>query len=247
MSFRPGTSGAKVLWKSNDISDWKINLNRYNQAIELVSSSAKKSQLLKLDKWLNTEHSHRNFRPLTLKEIENILEWKLLRGKDRPMLRGLIKKNKDSDVSRVSEIAFGLMMKKDWFGALKTLAELKGVGPATASAILAPLDIGKDFCPFMADEVLEAVTGKKREYTFKAYQDMQALIMEKVETLNGNVKIIPGESKFTAEDISKALWTAGVLKLFNHEDIIIKNSDEEDSIIEKKSSLSPKAKRRRKV
>jgi 3-methyladenine DNA glycosylase/8-oxoguanine DNA glycosylase len=51
------------------------------------------------------------------------------------MLRGLVKQNAAAAVARASEKAFALLAEGDWVEAIKALAELRGVGPATASGI----------------------------------------------------------------------------------------------------------------
>lgn len=54
-----------------------------------------------------------------------------------------------------------------------------GVGPATASAVLAA---ASPSCPFMSDESLEAATGS-REYTVPAYLSLLERLREKAEQL----------------------------------------------------------------
>ena len=77
--------------------------------------------------------------------------------------------------------------------------DLRGVGPATASAILAPL---ASSIPFMADETLEAVTHHKRDYTLRAYESMHDALHE---VCRG-----PLEGKLNPEEAGKALWVAAM-------------------------------------
>jgi len=95
----------------------------------------------------------------------------------------------------------------------------------------------------MADEVYEAVTGETREYTNKAYQQMRILILEKVKFLNKY------EINFwNAQNISKALWAAGMIKLFekNKKSMTSKSTaDHQNNLISGTSSLSSTKKRKR--
>ena len=83
------------------------------------------------------------------------------------------------------------------------MSELRGVGPATASAVLAPLCSSLSV-PFMADEVLEATRGRPRDYTIGAYEEMRDVLTSLSKTLEPN-------GSWTAESLGKALWARAML------------------------------------
>ena len=56
----------------------------------------------------------------------------------------------DKEVQAVSKASFSTL--PDLKSAITTLSSLKGVGPATASAVLAV--VAPDIAPFMSDEVI---------------------------------------------------------------------------------------------
>ena len=210
MTFRPGTPGARRLFESKDPALFEENFARYKEAVKLVAKAAKKSELPALDEWLHEKFAKEEPPHLDLKILQKIVEWKLCRGKDRPMLRGLVKQNTNKAVQEAFASSMKSLDEDDWQNAIKELANLRGVGPATASAILAPLKKGGKLCPFMADEVLEAVTGKKREYTLKAYESMQKILASKTRELN---KISNSRHDWSANEVGTAIWTAGVLSI----------------------------------
>ena len=60
---------------------------------------------------------------------------------------------------------------------------VQGVGPATASALLAAYD--RAF-PFMSDEALTAATGDAKDYSLKRYLDFATALREKAEQLSSS-------------------------------------------------------------
>ncbi|MCJ1329723.1 hypothetical protein MMC10_006403 [Thelotrema lepadinum] len=86
---------------------------------------------------------------LYLDELQQLAEWKLQRGTDRPTLRKLITSNADGNVQRITRQAFDSF--EDDPGAIQKLCTLHGVTPAIASLILSvafPNDL-----PFLSDEL----------------------------------------------------------------------------------------------
>jgi hypothetical protein len=101
--------------------------------------------------------------------------------------------------------AFRKLSKEDMIGAVQALCNLKGVGPAMASAVLAAG--APHLAPFMADECLWAMPDvDSLDYTIKEY-------MSYVEHVNGCVGRINenGESNWTPHKVELAVWTYYIL------------------------------------
>ena len=65
----------------------------------------------------------------------------------------------------------------------------------------------------MADEVLEAATEHKRDYTLKSYEVMQSVLVSKADALNTSGPV--GNNVFNAECIGKALWAAAMTSVYD--------------------------------
>lgn len=193
-------------------NDWHLYLSNYVHAITLLSKEKKKPILIELDTFWHREFplliQSRSMPYMNLHELSKIMSWKLTRGKMRP-LQKLLDSNNPKTVEIQSKKAFQLCQTGQWKDAMIALMELKAVGPATASAILAPL-FPCD-CPFMADEVLEEVSGK-REYTMQAYETMRTYLLAKAIELTRNAKEQGKPYKWTAEEVGRAIWSHAVLK-----------------------------------
>lgn len=103
-----------------------------------------------------------------------------------------------------------LFSKEDIMAALKAMTELKGVGPAFASGLLALAR--PDWLPYMSDEVLAHGVGKTekpkyndKEYLWLVEQSHERIMRERRMTKSGYCCL---ES---AEDFEKAAWAYGVL------------------------------------
>jgi hypothetical protein len=115
-------------------------------------------------------------------------------------LQKLIDANSPTQVVSCSSEAFNeIRSNNDWKAAINILCRLKGVGVATASAVLAVY--APNLCPFMADEVIESV-GLARDYDMRTYEAMLGRLSHKCDELGRQLVI---------EDIGKALWSAAIL------------------------------------
>lgn len=155
-------------------------------------------------------------------ELAKLMMWKLARGQSRP-LQKLVESNAPKEVETASAAALQQLADGNWEAAFNKLTELKGVGVATASALLAA--VAPQLCPFMADEVIESATTGKRDYNMATYKRMRTTLVSKAAAL--------GEG-WSAEKAGKALWAAAVL-----------GPGEEEK--EQEADREPAGKRRRKV
>ncbi|GLT41208.1 hypothetical protein SLA2020_152890 [Shorea laevis] len=180
-------------------SAWREALSSYESRIE----SLKKPDLISLDDFyrnkLPTLLRERNPNPfLTTSELSLLMQWKLTRGKWRPRLLNFVSSLDDSVVKSASQKAFESL--PDVSKAVSELTVLKGVGPATASAILAAY--APDIAPFMSDEAMEAALGNSKDYSLKQY----LLFVDKLQAKAKDLSL-KGDS-FTPSDIERSLWSS---------------------------------------
>lgn len=202
--MRTTTAGAVRLLRGGS-AEWIGYAERYDEALLAVSEKKKlKRELIEADSWLrdvfpglvsSRENSH-----MLKSELERVMQWKLWRGADRPTLMSLVRQNSEAQVKDVSTASFDLADKGNWKDAINKLCDLRGIGPATASAVLSILY--PHAFVFMADEVIEATTGSKRAYTLKVYETIREVVCSKVASLG---------PEWNMERVGRVMWTAGQL------------------------------------
>ncbi|XP_061350472.1 uncharacterized protein LOC133295647 isoform X2 [Gastrolobium bilobum] len=136
----------------SEVSVWKEALSAYPSRIHSLSLN-NKPNLVSLDDFYRNELPsllhQRNPNPfLTTQELSKLMQWKLTRGKWRPRLLDFVSSLDDAVVKSASQKAFQSL--PDISKAVSELNVLKGVGPATASAVLAAF--APHLTPFMSDQ-----------------------------------------------------------------------------------------------
>ncbi|GFP95608.1 hypothetical protein PHJA_001705000 [Phtheirospermum japonicum] len=107
---------------------------------DAVIKGLEKSNLVALDDFYRNELPNLLHRQdpnpyITIDELSRLMEWKLARGKWRPRLLSFVSSLNDAVVRDTSGKAFASL--PDVSKAVGELTVLKGMGPATASAVLA--------------------------------------------------------------------------------------------------------------
>ena len=168
-------------------------LEKYDLAIDLISKKKGKCQLIELDEWLWKDLKkdvYRRYKKnpldgyyLTKSELSDIMKWKLMRGKFRP-LQQMVDSNSEDFIRECTGKALNILCNNSskWKEALKELVLLKGIGIATASIILA---IFSPECLFMSDEVIKLYYPKML-YTVPVYKNIQSNIIKEINLLDDN-------------------------------------------------------------
>lgn len=114
-----------------------------------------------------------------------------------------LKKNSEDAVACISKKALQL---KDIGAALTALCALHGVGPATASCVLAAVRPAE--APFMADEAVEGVPGLAPvDYSKGTYLKFCAACIERAQGLDAEARRQGHAEHWTPELVGRALWT----------------------------------------
>jgi len=133
------------------------------------------------------------------------------RGKFRPRLLNFAKDLTHEAVSDASLRSFNVLSKFKYTKcipasalkeALAPLTELKGIGPATASAVLSA---AHPSIPFMSDEAMQASLGY-RDYTVKAAVELTATLQKKAKELSAAGG--GGGRTWTARSVEQCLFAA---------------------------------------
>ena len=125
----------KKLWTSNDVAEWKTALKSHDDVVRAQGVA----RLAELDEWYRNDlpeaigarrHPH-----VTHAEIVKATEWKMARGVWRARNLVLVRGNDPQRVVTTSTEALATIPHPS--APISALAELAGVGPATASAVVA--------------------------------------------------------------------------------------------------------------
>lgn len=180
------------LWSSHSTADWERAHASYASVIERQGVG----RLPDLDRWyrevLPAAIASRQAAHVTHAELVQVTEWKMARGVWRPRNLALVKGNPPATVEQAS--AYALAAIPDPRRPVALLAELSGVGPATASAVAAAAAPG--IYPFFDELVAAQVPGLGAvKFTAGYYARYAVALRERAEEL--------GWSPVQAE---QALW-----------------------------------------
>lgn len=176
---------------SSFTAEYLVNAGRRYYARIMAELENSKKGLVELDNWrgglpaiLKARHEQ-NPGELSIDaaELVKLMDWKLKKGKFRPMLKKLIRENKDDFVIQSTKDAYKLILEtesdideetyvKVVREAISILNGLRGVGPATSSLILSLLgEISNKAPPFFSDESAWFVFGsdQKLKYSLPEY------------------------------------------------------------------------------
>lgn len=185
-----------TLFAENDETAWKKALSGYPAAVRARSVS----RLEELDQWYQTELPSllraRTPMHVELPELVRVTEWKMKRGTYRARNLMLVKSNDPGLVIETSVNAFAL--RPDARKPITSFTTLAGVGPATASAVLAA--VNPDIYPFFDDVIAEAIPGLgKVAFTPGYYAKYQERLRERAAILG---------KTWNANLVGMALWSA---------------------------------------
>ena len=183
-----------TLWSSTSLDAWRRALDSY----EAVVARQGVARLAELDAWYRDDLppaiAARRQAHVTLAELVKLTEWKMARGVWRGRNLALVRGNAPDVVIATSTEALAAM--PDPTAPIATLAELDGVGPATASAVAAAAM--PDVYPFF-DELVAAQMGLagKLAFTLGYYAKYAAALRERAGQLGHG---------WTPVMVERALW-----------------------------------------
>jgi hypothetical protein len=182
------------LWSNDERADWRAALDSYAQIIAEQGSN----RLPALDRWYREElpTSLRARRPpfVTHADLVRIVEWKMARGVWRQRNLVLVRSNDVSAVEQISQDA--LLQIPDPTAPISSLARLAGVGPATASAVVAAA--APDRYPFFDELVANQIPQLgKVAFTLGYYRQYSDTLRRRSEQLGQD---------WSPTMVERALW-----------------------------------------
>jgi len=184
-----------ALWHSPHASHWSEALETYDAVINAQGVSS----LAAHDLWYHTELpatlAERSPAFVTHAELVRITEWKMARGVWRARNLVLVRGNADALVESTTQEALALVPHPS--APIARVCELAGVGPATASAVLAAH--APALYPFF-DEIVAAQVPALGAvaFTLGYYKRYAAALRERAAALGGT---------WTPARVERALWS----------------------------------------
>ncbi|MBL0938318.1 MAG: hypothetical protein IBJ03_05460 [Gemmatimonadaceae bacterium] len=195
-----------TLWPHTDAAPWQDALASYDDAIAQLPSE----RLAGHDQWYRFELpaliAARAPHHVTHDEMVRITEWKMARGVWRAPNLVLVRNNPPGAVEDATAKASGLLDVPA--KAVAAVSALGGVGPATASAVLAVIDPHR--FPFFDEIVTQQMAPHVDElgkiaWTAVYYRKYAAALVARAQVL----REVLGES-WTATHCERALWAHGI-------------------------------------
>jgi hypothetical protein len=188
-------SGAQ-LFASNDKKKWQAALAAYPAVIEAQEVNG----LPELDRWYREDLprlvASRQPPTIDMEELSQVVRWKMRRGEWRARNLALVRGNSPEAVISCSRTAFDPETPSR--RALAAFCELNGVGPATASAVLA--SVRPSEFAFLDDLVGRTIpSAGEPAFTVAYFVKFTNALVQKASELG---------SPWTAQSVSLALWSA---------------------------------------
>lgn len=182
------------LWSQSDSSAWHDALYRY----ENVVAAQEVNRLTELDRWYHTELPvaicARTKPHVTGAELAQLTEWKMKRGEWRARNLALVRSNTPELVAETT--ANGLAAIPHPTKPISIIATLAGVGPATASAVVAAY--APDQYPFFDELVAAQIpTLGPVKWTLGYYAKYATALRERATQLG---------APWTPASVEQALW-----------------------------------------
>lgn len=202
----------RALWKRRELAPWAAALEAAPARAARPSAVPRLAANPELDRFFYEELPKQltSLSALTAEQLARVVEWKLARGTWRPRLLDFAKAAKQADVAAAAGAAAKALAgsrgkggESDLGAAVDALSQLRGVGPATATALLSAADAS---IPFLSDEAGIAVLGA-REYSKPAALRVTRALRERAEELNEQERGGEGQ-QWTASKVERALWSA---------------------------------------
>jgi hypothetical protein len=185
------------LWTNEDPAAWTDALARY----PAVVAAQEVSRLVDLDTWYREEFpaTLAAHTPPTLahEDLIAVTEWKMKRGVWRARNLVLVRGNDPTEVAVRGAEAFAAL--PDPRRPITRLTQLAGVGPATASAVLAA--VSPAIFPFFDELIAEQIPGLGPvAFTAGYYARYAEQLRARAEVLNAK------GGEWTAHAVGQALW-----------------------------------------
>jgi anti-sigma factor RsiW len=192
---------ATSIWNVARCEEWAAALAAYPAQVAAVGDP----KLVVLDDWYRDELPAaivaRRPAHVTRDELVRVVEWKMRRGAFRPRNLALARSNSDEAVETASGEAFERA--GDVNAAIRRLGILSGIGPATASAVLAAFQ--PERYPFFDDVVAGAIPDFGAvKFSIREYLDYAARLQERAALLAVGCPA----GGWTPELVGRALWSA---------------------------------------
>lgn len=182
------------LWTEETDAPWRAALDSYPEVVARQGVAP----LAELDRWYREELpgaiAGRSPAQVTHAELVRVTEWKMARGVWRARNLVLVRGNEPAAVERASAAALAAVPHPT--APIAALAELDGVGPATASAVAAAA--APEVYPFFDELVAAQVPGLgKVAFTLGYYARYAAALRDRAARLGG---------AWTPVMVERALW-----------------------------------------